>query len=152
MATDFVITSEKSFDPSTLTPVLVELSDGSRYQAHGFDPSAVQLQLAYMQEIADGQDAAAVLAELRNAMLHTFDEVSVAEILVKVRSALNPVSVDEIFSRLLPKLVDHYEPEIAAYQEEMGLASGNREQRRAAKKTAAKKTTAAKKPATRARS
>ncbi|MGW3164837.1 hypothetical protein ACWC9Q_18575 [Streptomyces sp. NPDC001142] len=150
MTTEFVIKSESSgFDPRALKPVTVELSDGSRYQAHGFDPSAVQLQLSYMQDVAGREDAAGVLAELRNALLHAFDEVEADDILVKARSAQNPVSVTELFNDLLPKLAEHYEPELAAYQEEMGLATGNREQRRAvakktaAKKPAAKKTTAA---------
>ncbi|MEU9760293.1 hypothetical protein AB0D98_11095 [Streptomyces sp. NPDC047987] len=145
MTTEFVIKSEPSgFDPSALKPVSVELSDGSRYTAHGFDPSSVQLQLSYMQEVAEREDAAGVLAELRNALLHTFDEASTDDILIKARSAQNPVTVTELFSNLLPKLAEHYEPELAAYQEEMGMATGNREQRRAVKKTAAKRTAAKK--------
>ncbi|MFJ8855095.1 hypothetical protein [Streptomyces sp. NPDC102437] len=152
MATEFVIKSEASgFDPSALPPVTVELSDGSRYEAHGFDPSSVQLQLSYMQDVAAREDAAGVLAELRNALLHTFDEAAADDLLLKARSAQNPVSVSELFNDLLQKLVEHYEPELATYQEEMGLATGNREQRRAAKKTAAKrpvaKKTAAARPA-----
>ncbi|MFF3730381.1 hypothetical protein ACFYXM_08710 [Streptomyces sp. NPDC002476] len=148
MTTEFVIKSEPSgFDPSALKPVTVELSDGSRYTAHGFDPSSVQLQLSYMQDVAAREDAAGVLAELRNALLHTFDEAAADELLVKARSAQNPVSVSELFNDLLQKLVEHYEPELAAYQEEMGMATGNREQRRttkkAAKRPAAKKTAAA---------
>ncbi|MEE1774443.1 hypothetical protein PUR34_41310 [Streptomyces sp. JV185] len=147
MTTEFVIKSEPSgFDPRKLKPVKVELSDGSQYTAHGFDPSAVQLQLSYMQDVAGREDAAGVLAELRNALLHTFDETAADELLVKARSAQNPVSITELFNDLLPRLVEHYEPELAAYQEEMGMAAGNREQRRAVKKTAAKKP-AARKPA-----
>jgi hypothetical protein len=145
MTTDFVIKTEPSgFDPSKLKPVTVELSDGSRYTAHGFDPSAVQLQLSYMQDVAEREDAAGVLAELRNALLHTFDEAEADDILIKARSAQNPVSITELFNDLLPKLAEHYEPELAAYQEEMGMATGNREQRRTVKKTAAKRTAAKK--------
>ncbi|MCX5431858.1 hypothetical protein OHU11_29865 [Streptomyces sp. NBC_00257] len=144
VTTEFVIKSEASaFDPRALKPVTVELSDGSRYTAHGFDPSAVQLQLSYMQDVAGREDAAGVLAELRNALLHTFDETAADELLVKARSAQNPVSITELFNDLLPRLVEHYEPELAAYQEEMGMAAGNREQRRTATKAAAKKTAAA---------
>ncbi|MFF2650605.1 hypothetical protein [Streptomyces sp. NPDC058045] len=152
MATEFVIKSEAGgFDPSKLAPVTVELSDGSRYTAHGFDPNAVQLQIAYMQEVAEQEDAAGVLAELRNALLHCFDKTAVDELMVKARSAQNTVSVDELFNSLLPKLVAHYEPELVAYQEEMGLAAGNREQRRAAKKAPAKKAGAKKTAARRPR-
>ncbi|MFF8716157.1 hypothetical protein ACF07T_32700 [Streptomyces sp. NPDC015184] len=148
MTTEFVIKTEPSgFDPSTLPPVTVELSDGSRYQAHGFDPSAVQLQLSYMQDVASREDAAGTLAELRNALLHTFDETAADELLVKARSAQNPVSITELFNDLLPRLVEHYEPELAAYQEEMGMATGNREQRRAATKKTTAKRPAAKKTA-----
>lgn len=157
VTTEFVIKSEPSgFNPRALPPVTVELSDGSRYQAHGFDPSSVQLQLSYMQEVAEREDAAGVLAELRNALLHAFDEAATEDILIKARSAQNPVSITELFKDLIPRLSDHYEPELVAYQEEMGMATGNREQRRAVKKTAAKKPvakkTAAARPARTARS
>ncbi|MFB6813118.1 hypothetical protein ACFCV8_01025 [Streptomyces sp. NPDC056347] len=151
MTTEFVIKSEPSgFDPRALPPVTVELSDGSRYQAHGFDPSAVQLQLSYMQDVAGREDAAGVLAELRGALLHTFDETAADELLVKARSAQSSVSISELFNDLLPRLVEHYEPELAAYQEEMGMATGNREQRRTAKKTVAKRPAAKKTAAPRA--
>lgn len=144
MTTEFVLKSKQAFDPSRLPRVPVELSDGSRYEAHGFEPTALQLQVGYVEEVAQFQDGAAVMAELRNALLHAFDEDDVTDIMIKARSAQNPVSVTELFNDLLPKLIEHYEPEVAAYQEEMGLATGNREQRRTAskKKPAAKRTTA----------
>lgn len=148
MTTEFVIRSEASaFDPRKLKPVTVELSDGSRYIAHGFDPSSVQLQLSYMNDVAKREDAAGLLAELRNALLHVFDEPDTEDLLIKARSAQNPVSMDELFSQLLPRLAEHYAPELAAYQEEMGMATGNREQRRATTKKAATKRPAAKKTA-----
>lgn len=142
MATDFVLKSTQAFDPSCLPRVAVEVSDGSRYEAHGFEPSAVQLQLGYIEQVAQSEDGAAVLAELRNALLHAFDEADADDLVLKARSASNPVSISELFQDLLPKLVAHYEPEFAAYQEEMGLTEGNREQRRtvAKKKPVAKKT------------
>ncbi|MEU2134401.1 hypothetical protein [Streptomyces sp. NPDC018352] len=150
MTTEFVIKSEPSgFNPRALPPVTVELSDGSRYQAHGFDPSAVQLQVSYMQDVASREDSAGVLAELRGALLHVFDEADADDLLVKARSAQSPVTVDELFNRLLLRLVEHYEPELAAYREEMGMANGNREQRRAVKKAAAKKPVAKKTTAAR---
>ena len=119
-------------------------SDGSSYEAHGFEPSAIQLQLGYVEQVAQSEDSAAVLAELRNALLHAFDEADADDLILKARSAQNPVSIAELFQDLLPQLVERYEPEFAAFQEEMGLADGNREQRRAVakKKPAAKKAAA----------
>jgi len=112
--------------------------------AHGFEPSAIQLQLGYVEQVAQSEDGAAVLAELRNALLHAFDEADADDLILKARSAQNPVSIAELFQDLLPQLVERYEPEFAAFQEEMGLADGNREQRRAVakKKPAAKKAAA----------
>jgi hypothetical protein len=142
MATDFVLKSAQAFDPERLPRVTVELSDGSRYDAHGFDPSALQLQVGYIEEVAETQDGAAVLAELRGALLHAFDETDANGIMIKARSAQNPVSVTELFNDTLPKLIKHYEPQVAAYQQEMGLTGANREQRRVAtKKKTGKKTT-----------
>lgn len=134
MTTEFVLKSKQAFDPSRLPRVSVELSDGSRYEAHGFEPSALQLQVSYVEEVAETEDGAAVLAELRAALLHAFDEADVADIMIKARSAQNPVSVAELFQDLLPQLIEHYKPELDAYQKEMGLTAVNREQRRAAKK------------------
>jgi len=138
MATEFVLKSKQGFDPSRLPRVTVEVSDGTQYQAHGFEPSAVQLQLGYVEQVAQSDDSAAVLAELRNALLHTFDEADADDLILKARSAGNPVSIAELFRDLLPKLVEYYEPEFASYQQEMGIANGNREQRRAAKKSPGK--------------
>jgi len=139
MTTEFVLKSAQAFDPAQLPRVTVEVSDGSQYQAHGFEPSAVQLQLGYVEQVAQSEAGAAVLAELRNALLHAFDEADADDLVLKARSAGNSVSISELFQDLLPKLVTHYEPEFAAYQEEMGLTVGNREQRRATAKTTAKK-------------
>ena len=144
MTTEFVLKTKQAFDPSLLPRVTVELSDGSSYVAHGFEPSAIQLQLGYVEQVAQSEDGAAVLAELRNALLHAFDEADADDLILKARSAQNPVSIAELFQDLLPQLVERYEPEFAAFQEEMGLADGNREQRRAVakKKPAAKKAAA----------
>ncbi|NGO72275.1 hypothetical protein [Streptomyces boncukensis] len=157
MATDFVIKSDAAgTSPADLPPVQVELSDGGQYEAHGFDAMAVQMQLAYIEEMAtptEGQnpDLASVLAELRNALLHVFSDEDVEDLMIKVRSARSPVTFGELFNDLLPKLISHYEPYFQKQREEMGLAEPNREQRRAATKRAPAKKTAAKKPA-RARS
>jgi len=139
MTTEFVLKSAQAFDPARLPRVTVEVSDGSQYQAHGFEPSAVQLQLGYVEQVAQSEDGAAVLAELRNALLHAFDEADADDLALKARSAQNPVSISELFQDLLPKLVKHYEPEFAAYQQEMGLTEANREQRRATTKATAKR-------------
>jgi len=139
MTTEFVLKSAQAFNPARLPRVTVEVSDGSQYQAHGFEPSAVQLQLGYVEQVAQSEDGAAVLSELRNALLHAFDKADADDLVLKARSAQNPVSISELFRDLLPKLVAHYEPEFAAYQEEMGLAEANREQRRATAKATTKR-------------
>jgi hypothetical protein len=136
MATEFVIDGDAGYDPDALPPVAVRI-DGEVYQAH-CPKDSVGLLIA---EFEQHQDDASTQRELISKVLRAFLEEEDAEaVMAKVLDMGNRrVSIGYLLN-LLEKVGAHYEPQVKARQEEMGLAVGNREQRRAAAKTAAKKT------------
>ncbi|WP_030599403.1 hypothetical protein [Kitasatospora aureofaciens] len=96
----------------------------------------------------DPTEQKAIIEQMLRMILSTDDA---AEVMDKVLDLGNRrVGIGYVID-LVQKIADHYKPQVEARQEEMGLASANREERRAAKKAPAKKAaakkTAPKKPA-----
>lgn len=143
MTTEFVIDGDAGH-PDALPPVSVRI-DGVIYQAR-CPKDSVGLLFADLEHRAEDPAEQHKIIEQTLAMI--LDPPDASAVMAKVMDLSNRrVGISYVMD-LVQKIANHYEPQLRARREEMGLAEpANREQRRTAANSAHKKPVPRKRPA-----
>ncbi|MFG2225390.1 hypothetical protein [Streptomyces sp. NPDC048644] len=148
MATEFVIDGDAGHDPDALPPVPVRI-DGEVYEAR-CPKDSVGLLFA---DLAGGAEDPAEQRRIVEQMLRmVLDDEDAATVMEKVLDMGNRRIGIAYVTDLVQRIAEHYEPQLRARREEMGLVEpSDRDQRRTAAKPVAKKAAAKAVPARRPR-
>ncbi|ONK13129.1 hypothetical protein [Streptomyces sp. MP131-18] len=135
MPTDFVIDADAGYAPDDLPPVPVRI-DGEVYQAH-CPKDSVGLILAELQERAS--DPAAQREAVHQILQSLFTPEDADQLLAKVLDLGNRRVTLRYVLHLLNLVSEHYEPDLRAQREEMGLAEPEPKRQATAAKNAVRK-------------